>query len=157
MSAENPLPTARRPSELAQLGARVRAARKAQKVSASTTAEAAGISRVTLHRIEHGESSVAIASWFAAGVALGLKLDWVDPTTPAQAALPSTELIALAEYPELKRLAWQLPHVEEVSPQDALALYERNWRHVNTQALSMKEVALINALAMTIGRGAPLV
>ncbi|MBC7603974.1 MAG: helix-turn-helix domain-containing protein, partial [Ramlibacter sp.] len=39
------------------IGATLRARRKAMKVSAVAASEAAGISRVTLHRIEKGEPS----------------------------------------------------------------------------------------------------
>ena len=43
---------------LASLGERIRVARKRQRVSAVAAAQAAGISRVTLHRIERGETVI---------------------------------------------------------------------------------------------------
>lgn len=145
------------PGALAPLGERLRAARKAQKVSATAAAEAAGISRVTLHRIERGEPGVAIGSWAAAAEALGLVLDVVAPDEPAAPSLPVGDKIALADYPELKRLAWQLQEKEALTPQEALSLYERNWRHVDRTRLTMKEVALIHALGTVLGGGRPLV
>lgn len=140
---------------LARLGERLRAERKRQKVSAMAAAEAAGMSRVTLHRIERGEPGVAMGAWLAAADALGLRLEvaGAEPVA-AQAALPQT--IRLSEYPQLRQIGWQL-HAEELTPQEALSLYERNWRHVDRKALTMKEIALINALAATVGGGRPLV
>ncbi len=43
--------------DLLTLGERLRAARKGQKVSATAAAESAGMSRVTWHRIERGETT----------------------------------------------------------------------------------------------------
>ncbi|TFZ08784.1 helix-turn-helix domain-containing protein [Ramlibacter humi] len=140
---------------LAQLGEQLRQARKRQQVTAAAAAEAAGMSRVTLHRIEKGETSVTVGAWLAAAQALGLELSLADPAQPAAQPLP--DRIRLADYPQLKQLAWQLPGVEELTPQEALSLYERNWRHVDGQSLTMKEIALVNALATTIGGGRPLV
>ena len=141
---------------LIRLGEQLRATRKAQKVAAATTAEAAGLSRVTLHRVERGEPSVTIGSWVAVAAALGLEFALADPKVPPPLpALP--DRISLDEYPQLKQLAWHLSGAQHLSPQDALAIYERNWRHMDRRALSMKEIALINALATVIGGGRPLV
>jgi len=46
-------------NNLTLLGGKIRLHRKALKVTATATAEAAGLSRVTLHRIEKGEPSVS--------------------------------------------------------------------------------------------------
>ena len=46
-------------AQLQALGEQVRARRKALRLSATVTAEAAGLSRVTLHRIEKGEPAKA--------------------------------------------------------------------------------------------------
>ena len=141
---------------LAHLGERLRAARKRQRVSALAASEAAGISRVTLHRIERGEPTVAVGAWVAAAGVLGLALDLQGPNAGAGPAdLPKT--IRLADYPQLKKLAWQLHGVEALSPREALALYERNWRHVDRAALSEREAALIGMLSREIGGGRLLV
>lgn len=142
---------------LARLGARLRAARKMQKVSAVAAAEAAGISRVTLHRIERGEPSVAMGAWMAVAAALGLAIDLASRETPGSRIDPLPETISLDEYPQLRRLAWQLPGVAELTPQEALDLYERNWRHVEVASLSPKEIGLINALSRALGGGRLLV
>src|SRR5947207_2975344 len=111
---------------LALLGERIRIARKRQRVSSVAAAEAAGISRVTLHRIERGEPTVAVGAWVAAAGAMGLAFDLLDANAAAEAKkLPRK--IRLRDYPQLKQLAWQLHGVSDVSPREALDLYERNW------------------------------
>ena len=147
---------------LAAAGMRLRLHRKQLGVSAVTAAEAAGISRVTLHRIERGEPSVAMGSYASAAAAIGLDLRFVDPHEAKAAdengsatALPPS--IRLADYPQLARLVWQLPDVSEITPGEALELYERNWRHLDPAMLSTQERALIEALARLWGGGRLLV
>jgi transcriptional regulator with XRE-family HTH domain len=156
MTATTSYVTPKERKHLALLGERIRNARKRQRVSMVAAAQAAGISRVTLHRIERGEPTVAVGTWVAAAAALGLKLDLLD----ARATAGTTRLpkkIRLRDYPQLKKLAWQLHGVEEMEPADALALYERNWRHVDRAALSDREAGLIEALVREFGGGRLLV
>jgi len=141
---------------LALLGERLRTARKRQRVTAVAAAEAAGISRVTLHRIERGEPTVAVGAWLAVAAALGLTLDLTD-TKLAGATAKLPKKIRLRDFPQLKQLAWQLHGVDEIPPSDALDLYERNWRHVDRDALSAEEAALIDALTRKLGGGRLLV
>ena len=145
---------------LAALGERLRAHRKALRVNATATAEAAGISRVTLHRIEHGEPSVTMGAYAAVVAALGLDLALVDPRTSV--TRPATRLprrIRLADYPELRRLVWQRADIdrETIPPKEALALYERNWRHVDRSAMTEAERDLVQQLAEALGGGRLLV
>jgi transcriptional regulator with XRE-family HTH domain len=141
---------------LVALGQRLRAHRKTLKVPAAAAAEAAGLSRVTLHRIERGEPGVTMGAWLGVIETLGLRLELTDPQAAAPApAVPAR--IRLADYPQLHKLAWQLPGVEDLSPPEALSLYERNWRHVDVAALTAGERALIDALAATLGKGRLLV
>ena len=49
-------------SQLAEIGQLVRQHRKSFKITANAAAETAGISRVTLHRIEKGEASVSMGA-----------------------------------------------------------------------------------------------
>src|SRR5215217_2205564 len=148
-SPKNPKPGAR---SLTALGERLRRERKRQKVTAVAASEAAGLSRVTLHRIERGEASVAIGAWVAVADALGLAFDLVDTkTSPRSTPMPNP--IRLADYPELKKLGWQLRKDAELTPDEALDLYERNWRHVDVERLTAREQALIQALQTQIGGG----
>ena len=152
-SPNTPKPGAR---SLTTLGERLRRERKRQKVTAVAASEAAGLSRVTLHRIERGEASVAIGAWVAVADALGLAFDLVDTkAAPRSTAVPNP--IRLADYPELKKLGWQLRKDTELTPGEALDLYERNWRHVDVERLSARELALIQALSTQIGGGRLLV
>lgn len=158
MPAAAPALPAEAAEQLVRLGERLRQHRKQQGISATTAAEAAGMSRMTLHRLERGEPSVTVGAWLAAAAALGLRMELQDPQAPAAtAATPLPDRIRLADYPQLKKLAWQLQGVEDVSPQEALSLYERNWRHVDAATLSMKEIALVHALATALGGGRLLV
>jgi len=138
---------------LAALGQRIRAHRKALRISATVAAEAACVSRVTLHRIERGEPSVAIGAYLSALAALGLELDVVNPQERRGDApgVPLPPSIRLAEYPQLKRLAWQLRETAELTPREALDLYERNWRHVDPAALDERERTLVKALVAALG------
>jgi transcriptional regulator with XRE-family HTH domain len=141
---------------LVRLGQQLRVVRERQKVSAVAASEAAGLSRVTLHRIERGEPSVAMGAWVALASALGLTLAVLAPEPPAKAiTLPAR--IRLDDYPQLRKLAWQLPDVQDVSPREALDLYERNWRHVDSASLSPEERALIEALSHALAGGRLLV
>jgi transcriptional regulator with XRE-family HTH domain len=146
---------------LSALGQRLRARRKALGVNATTAAEAAGMSRVTLHRIERGEPSVTMGAYLSAAAALGLTLQLLDPHDPGgkladeQPVLPAT--IPLGDYPQLKRLAWHLQGTTELTPKEALDLYERNWRHVDPKAMDPRERALVKALAHELGGGRLLV
>lgn len=57
MPSKSPAPTDACTTQLQALGAQIRSQRKALRLSATVTAEAAGVSRVTLHRIEYTISS----------------------------------------------------------------------------------------------------
>lgn len=146
-------------TRLRALGQRIRAHRERQKVSATVAAESAGMSRVTLHRIERGEPSVTMGAYLSAIDAIGLRLELRDPqarpVTADTAGLP--ERVRLADFPQLKRLAWQLHDVDELSPADALNLYERNWRHIDRSRMEPAERALLQALVDRLGGGRLLV
>jgi transcriptional regulator with XRE-family HTH domain len=156
MPAATPEITAAAAQQLVHLGAALRRARKAQRVNATAAAEAAGISRVTLHRIEKGEPTVAMGAWAAATEVLGLCLMAGSDRLPAPGpALPAQ--VRVDEYPELHKLAWQLQDAQALAPEEALRLYERNWRHVDRTKLTLKEIAFIRTLAEACGAGELLV
>ncbi len=74
---------------------------------------------------------------------------WTTPrllveTTPASPEPPAR--IRLADYPQLKQLAWQIQGTEELTPTEALDIYERNQRHLDAASLDPRERALIDAL-----------
>ena len=65
--------------------------------------------------------------------------------------------IVLAEYAQLRQLAWQLPGVTTLTPPEALQLYERNWRHVDAAAMDETERELVATLVRDVGGGRLLV
>lgn len=147
-------------AQLQALGVQIRSQRKALRLSATVTAEAAGLSRVTLHRIEKGEPSVTMGAWCSAMAALGMTLlarTGPDANTAAQAPdragwIPAR--VALADYPQLRALAWQVHGTDTLTPTEALDIYERNARHLDLQAMSAEEQALLQALRVALSRPA---
>lgn len=163
MPAKPPLLLSQSAAQLQALGTQLRARRKALRVSSTAAAEAAGMSRVTLHRIEKGEPSVAAGAWANAMAALGMKLTALDTedadtaggrASPADLAEWIPVRVRLADYPQLKALAWQVHGTDTLSPLEALGIYERNARHLDTTAMSPSEQALLRALRTGLGGGA---
>lgn len=103
------------------------------------TATAAGISRVTLHRIERGNPSVTAGAYANAVAELGLRV----------AANPGG--IRIGDYAQLSLIAWNHRPNDVLTDAEVLDLYERNWRHVDLSALSADEGALIEGLARAAG------
>ena len=146
--------------QLQALGAQLRAQRKALKVNATAAAESAGLSRVTVHRIEKGEPSVTMGAWAHLAAALGLRLEVGQQTAAAQTSperrawLPAE--IVLADHPQLRSLAWQVHGLDALTPAEAFDIYERNARHLDLEAMPPHErevwQALQNAFAGQRGR-----
>jgi transcriptional regulator with XRE-family HTH domain len=213
MPSSAPAPSEASSAVLAVIAGRIREHRKALAVSAMTTAEAAGMSRVTLHRIECGEPSVTMGAYLNAMTALGMEIDILSPSqieghdrgrngmsppgrhrpqtdglrqatdslqglpvsglslkgeyrsAPHQATPMSAEPgdntlplhIRLADHAQLRRLAWHIPEALELTPEEALGLYERNWRHVDVQNMDATERALLDKLVKVLGKGRLLV
>lgn len=160
MPAKPPLPIDQSAAQLRALGEQLRARRKALRVSSTAAAEAAGMSRVTLHRIEKGEPSVAGGAWANAMAALGMTLlaRNAEDAEPASGHACPSDLaewipvrVRLDEYPQLKALAWQVHGTDTLSPLEALGIYERNARHLDTAAMSPAELALLQALRTGLG------
>ncbi|WP_128645079.1 hypothetical protein [Rhodococcus sp. BS-15] len=68
---------------------------------------------------------------------------------------PDAPLIRVADYPQLQAIAWSLRADAEISEQEALRLYERNWRHVGE--LSDREDVFVRHLAECYSGGRLLV
>ncbi len=140
---------------LVRLGQQIRAQRKALRVNATAAAEAAGISRVTLHRIEKGEPAVTMGAYLNVMAALDLAFGIVATNTLVNAEsemkgwIPAR--ILLSDYPQLKQLAWQVQGTNEVTPAEALSIYERNMRHLDMVTMDARERNLIDALRLALG------
>lgn len=65
--------------------------------------------------------------------------------------------IVPADFPELAMLAWNRDPTRPIPPEEALALYERNWRHVDKKHLTPEEARLVRDLVEEFGRGCLLV
>ena len=62
--------------------------------------------------------------------------------------------VEIARYPQLRRLCWQRPADAVIDDgRDALAVYERGWRHVDEEAMTPDERALLDALVRIHGNG----
>ena len=159
MPSKTPATSSAVTENLAALGQQIRTHRKALRVSATTAAQAAGLSRVTLHRIETGVPSVTMGAYLNVMVALGLDFGILMP--PASVADKTAQArqgwiparIRLADYPQLKQLAWQVHGTDVLTPAEALSIYERNWRHLDVQALEPSERDLVDALRLALGEG----
>jgi transcriptional regulator with XRE-family HTH domain len=154
MPAKAPNISTKAADKLVALGNRIRAQRKALQINATTLAEAAGMSRVTLHRIEHGEASVTMGAYLNAITALGLDfgiIEDVGPGMPPDTHKGFPARIYLADYPQLKKLAWQVQGVDVLTPAEALDIYRRNWRHLDVNELEPHEQQLIDALQAGLG------
>ncbi len=158
---------------LAALGLRIRAARKAEGLAAASVAEAAGMSRVTLTRIERGEPSVTIGAYVGVIAALGLELRVAGPDAFDNAAIGSeatarvtgdaratgdaparatgaADRIRIADYPQLAAVSWHVPGLTELTVQEARGIYERHWRHVDTASIGPSEAALLARLGLPV-------
>lgn len=139
-------------ASLEALGRFIKEHRKELKLSATATAEAAGISRVTLYRIEKGYPAATIGAYAAVMAAVGLPFNFGQNKSREQARtgwIPAR--IHLADYPQLRRLAWQVTTSEALTPVEASDIYARNWRHVDQSALNEEERELIDALRLGLG------
>ncbi len=144
---------------LVLMGQQIRSQRKALRINATTAAEAAGMSRVSLYRIEKGYPSVTMGAYLNAIFALGLDLKIIGPSDGAADAnaderremIPAR--IRLADYPQLRKLAWQVQGAEELTPIEALGIYERNWRFIDVQEVGPREQHLIDELRAVFGAG----
>ncbi len=158
MPEKSPLVSESTAAKLQSLGACITERRKALRVSATVAAEAAGVSRVTLHRIEKGEPSVTMGAWSNAIAALGMQLQLQNNDTAKSAPTDRTGWwpvsIALADYPQLKSLAWQVQGTDHLTPVEAFDIYERNARHLNLPTLTAQEQALWLALQQAFGKRA---
>jgi len=135
------------------LGARIAAERKALGLRAQSAARSAGISRVTLHRIEKGETSVSLGAYLQVCQALGLHLGVLtaDEQAPQnqQSKIPFTvdgPHIRIGDYSQLTALAWQLDVNTLLTDVEARGIYERNKRFLDVQQINSHERALMKRL-----------
>jgi DNA-binding XRE family transcriptional regulator len=132
-------------SQLAEIGQLIRQHRKSFKITANAAAETAGISRVTLHRIEKDVPTVSMCAYLNVISALDLHLSAktdIENTANADSEGKLPVRIALA-YPQLKELTWHVQSVDELYLIEAHSIYERNKRFLDIENLSDSEQELI--------------
>ncbi|OYY17199.1 MAG: hypothetical protein B7Y05_05965 [Polynucleobacter sp. 24-46-87] len=136
------------------LGQKIRAHRKVLGIRINSAARAAGISRITVIRIERGATSVCINSYILLCKALGLNLDILRPL-----GLPMPKIeeevvefsidraqIRICDYPQLRALSWQLNHDLLLTDEEAIGIYERNKRFLEINEIDEHERVLIQRL-----------
>lgn len=152
MPAKSPKVNAKAAEQLRALGERIRAQRHMLDLNATVSAEAAGMSRITWYRIEKGEPSVTMGAWITAAAVVGLTLKFQDAQLERDARLDWIPArIPLADYPELKKLAWHARDAKFLSAREALDIYERNRRHLDPNAMTVEETRLIESLRIAFG------
>ncbi|QWD62385.1 helix-turn-helix domain-containing protein [Polynucleobacter sp. MWH-UH25E] len=154
MTVKKNLPLSKDEPLLARLGSQITARRKILKVRAQVCAEVAGISRVTLHRIEKGEPTVSIGAYLQVCEALGLYLTLLPGVEQAaDTDFPDPEMphIRIKDYPQLKALSWQLKDDEYLTDAEAKSIYERNKRFLDLKHLEEHERILMQRLIDTRG------
>ena len=61
--------------------------------------------------------------------------------------------VLVENYAQLRDLCWNRPTDTVLEGRDALAIYERNWRFVDRDALTEAEQALLDRLVARYGNG----
>lgn len=156
MPAKSPIITDEVARQAIVIGERIRAYRKSLRVSVIAAAQAAGMSRITWYRLEKGEPSVTMGAYLSAMNVLGLEFKTVLSSASNSVISPDDHggeawipvYIDLAQYPQLKQLAWQVHGIDKLSPREALNIYERNWRHLDLEAMEGHERSLLDALRL---------
>ncbi len=140
-------------------------------------AAAAGVGRATVREIEHGSATAEIGSYLrvlkvldalndvnlvvqlAANPADGAARPVVRVRPPRTVALVrrvvrarGKDVVHLDDFPQLAQIGWNRA-VREITGEDALALYEANWRFIEKDKLTAREQALLDRLVKQYGHG----
>lgn len=145
-------------TSLIELGAAIRTYRTAKRISAVIAAHSANISRITLHRIEHGEPSVAMGSYMSVLNALGMRIGVIDlhqdekesQIHESDAAMASNndlpDSINISHYPQLRQISWHIRDGFELTHEEAFNLYERYSHRLDVDHMNMNERDLYRKL-----------
>lgn len=63
------------------------------------------------------------------------------------------DMIAIVNYPQLRLIAWTRQDDDLVDDQEALALYEANWRFIEPEKMAESERTLLERLVQQFGNG----
>lgn len=62
-------------------------------------------------------------------------------------------MIAIVNYPQLRLIAWNRHDDDLIDDEEALALYEANWRFVEPEQMAESERILLQRLVQQCGNG----
>lgn len=57
------------------------------------------------------------------------------------------------EYPMLHAILWDRRHLVQLSPEEALAMYELRWDYIDMDRMPEYEKTFVKKLIQTVGRG----
>lgn len=158
MPAKSPPTNIAAKERLAEIAQGIRGRRLSLGISTVVAAHAAGVSRVTWHRIEKAEPSVTMGAYVGALEALGLDIKLKQVKNPgemvANGVLPQVRTdaervpaaIPLQKYRQLRQLAWHVRDDFELTPEEAFGLYDRYRRHLNVDQMAPDELKLLRSL-----------
>jgi DNA-binding XRE family transcriptional regulator len=137
---------------LAGLGQKILLQRKKLRVAAESVALTAGISRITLHRIEKGEPGVGMGAYMSVIIALGLSLSIQEGAPELNDLEKDNHLnaIAIKNYPQLKLISWQLKDDAVLNAIEAKNMYERNQKYILLNEMTEQEKKLIKQLGVEL-------
>lgn len=67
--------------------------------------------------------------------------------------LYNARMIKLSDYPQLRLIAWNRRADSVITEEEALALYEANWRWIEEKELTESERKLLEQLVKQVGNG----
>ena len=124
-----------------RIGEDLRKARLHAGLTQEALARRAGITRQKVIELEKGKPGVAMATYLAMADVLDLDMTFRRAE------------VRIGAFPQLREIAWNRRPDDTVTERDALALYERNWRHVDQARMTADERALLQRLIDKHGGG----
>lgn len=147
-------------AEQANLISGLRKVRIERGLSISEISAVMGVDPAQVSRFESGSTNPTMATIrrYAQAVGAVFRVETGPWTGPDENPPPHAErTVQVSRYPQLRAICWQLGLDAELTEQEALNRYEREWRHVDTAALTDDEHAFIDHLRQTLGGGQLLV
>ena len=131
------------------IGRHIRELRERLGVSQTDTAMAAGVSRVTLYRVERGNLSVTLGAYLNILDALGERLtaDAAVDTTPE---LRPGE-VRVGDYPQLKLVTWSVRPDTPLTRKEAHHQYVQHWDLVDAKNMTDDERMFVDGLRREFG------
>lgn len=147
-------------AEQRNLIAGLREVRMERGLSIAEVAAAMKVDSAQVSRFESGSTNPTMTTIrrYAKAVGAMFRIEvrpWIDPDENSSAHAVHT--VPISRYPQLRAICWQLGPDAALTEQEALSRYEREWRHVDTAALTSAERAFIDHLARTYAAGKLLV